>query len=263
MNALLKSFSETSGMAQNSILASLTSIEFEEWKDELELVNLPLGHIVCEPGISPAYVIFPITAIISLLYTTQEGTSSEIAVVGNDGVVGVSVFMGGNATPNQAIVQSAGMAYRLKTHIAKNVGLTTSPLLYVLLNYTQALIAQIAQTAVCNRHHSIDQQLCRRILLSLDRLPSDDLAMTHELLASLLGVRRESITTAALKLQEAGAINYSRGHIKVLDREILEDRTCECYAIVKNESHRLSLSLLPTRVKAPTKYLNLNSYNLQ
>ncbi|MBC7786975.1 MAG: Crp/Fnr family transcriptional regulator [Methylophilaceae bacterium] len=230
---------ETLGTRQNHLLASLPYSELSLWEHELELVDLKLGQILCEPGIKHTHVIFPTTAIVSLLYMTQEGTSSEIAVVGNDGVVGVSVFMGGNETPNQAMVQSAGQGYRLRTQAAKNAVNRDGPLLQMLLRYTQAMITQISQTAVCNRHHSIDQQLCRRLLVGLDRLPADDLVMTQELLASLLGVRRESVTTAALKLQEAGVIHYSRGHITVLNRKSLEYRCCECYAMVKKEQNRL------------------------
>ena len=231
------------GTCQNHLLASLSYAELSIWEHELELVDLHLGQVLCEPGMKHTHVIFPTTAIVSLLYTTQEGTSSEIAVVGNDGVVGISVFMGGNETANQALVQSAGQGYRLRTQAARNAVNRSGPLLQMLLRYTQAMIAQIAQTAVCNRHHSIDQQLCRRLLLGLDRLQGDDLMMTQEQLANLLGVRRESVTAAALKLQEAGLIHYSRGHITVLDRESLEDRCCECYAIVKNEHHRLFPSI--------------------
>jgi CRP-like cAMP-binding protein len=227
------------GAKQNLLLASLPYSELSLWEHELELVDLKLGQILCEPGIKHTHVIFPTTAIVSLLYTTQEGTSSEVSVVGKDGVVGMSVFMGGNQTPNQAMVQSAGQAYRLSTKMAKNIGNKNGPLLHMLLNYTQIMITQIAQTAVCNRHHSIDQQLCRRLLIGLDLLQDNDLIMTQELLASLLGVRRESVTTAALKLQEAGVISYSRGHITVLNRKLLEQRCCECYAIVKNEQKRL------------------------
>jgi CRP-like cAMP-binding protein len=227
------------GPKQNLLLASLPYSELNLWEHELELVDLKLGQILCEPGINHTHVIFPTTAIISLLYTTQEGTSSEVAIVGKDGVVGISVFMGSNQTPNQAMVQSAGQAYRLSTKMAKNIGHKNGPLLHMLLSYTQLMITQIAQTAVCNRHHSIDQQLCRRLLTGLDLLQHNDLIMTQELLASLLGVRRESVTVAALKLQEAGVISYARGHITVLDRRLLEQRSCECYAIVKNEQKRL------------------------
>ncbi len=248
MNTLLKAlpststkniYSEESSPLQNHLLASLPYSEFSLWEHELELVDLTLGQVLCESGIKHTHVVFPTTAIISLLYTTQEGTSSEIAVVGNDGVVGVSVFMGGNETPNQAIVQSAGQGYRLRTQVVKNIVDQDGQLIHMLLRYTQVMITQIAQTAVCNRHHSIDQQLCRRLLLGLDRLPADDLVMTQELLANLLGVRRESVTTAALKLQEAGVIHYCRGHITVLNRKLLEHRSCECYAMVKKEQDRL------------------------
>ena len=227
------------GAKQNLLLASLPYSELSLWEHELELVDLKLGQILCEPGIKHTHVIFPTTAIVSLLYTTQEGTSTEISVVGKDGVVGISVFMGGNQTPNQAMVQSAGQAYRLSTKMAKNIGSKNGPLLHMLLNYTQMMITQIAQTAVCNRHHSIDQQLCRRLLIGLDLLKDNDLIMTQELLANLLGVRRESVTAAALKLQQAGVISYSRGHITVLNRKLLEQRCCECYAIVKHEQKRL------------------------
>lgn len=227
------------GPKQNKLLAALPYSELSLWEHALELVDLKSGQILCEPGVKHTHVIFPTTAIVSLLYTTQEGTSSEVAVVGNDGVVGVSVFMGGNETPNQAMVQNAGQAYRLSTKLAKNIGYQNGPLLQMLLSYTQMMITQIAQTAVCNRHHSIDQQLCRRLLIGMDLLQDSDLMMTQELLASLLGVRRESITAAALKLQEAGIISYSRGHIRVLNRPLLESRSCECYAIVKNEQKRL------------------------
>ncbi|HYN53983.1 MAG TPA: Crp/Fnr family transcriptional regulator [Methylotenera sp.] len=233
--------SDPLGPRQNHLLAALPYSELSLWEHELELVDLKLGQILCEPGVKHTHVIFPTTAIVSLLYMTQEGTSSEIAIVGNDGVVGVSVFMGGNETPNQAMVQSSGQGYRLRTQTAKNVVNRDGPLLHMLLRYTQTMITQIAQTAVCNRHHSIDQQLCRRLLLGLDRLPADDLVMTQELLASLLGVRRESVTTAAVKLQEAGVINYCRGHITVLNRKMLESRCCECYAMVKKEQDRLML----------------------
>ncbi|MEO6117978.1 MAG: Crp/Fnr family transcriptional regulator [Methylotenera sp.] len=239
INILPELSSDTLGPRQNHLLAALPYSELSLWEHELELVDLKLGQILCEPGVKHTHVIFPTTAIVSLLYMTQEGTSSEIAIVGNDGVVGVSVFMGGNETPNQAMVQSSGQGYRLRTQTAKNVVNRDGPLLHMLLRYTQTMITQIAQTAVCNRHHSIDQQLCRRLLLGLDRLPADDLVMTQELLASLLGVRRESVTTAALKLQEAGVINYCRGHITVLNRKMLEHRCCECYAMVKKEQDRL------------------------
>lgn len=235
----ISSYKDLIGPRQNLLLASLPYSELSLWEHELELVDLKLGQILCEPGISHTHVIFPTTAIVSLLYTTQEGTSTEVSVVGRDGVVGISVFMGGNQTPNQAMVQSSGQAYRLSTKMAKNIGSRNGPLLHMLLSYTQMMITQIAQTAVCNRHHSIDQQLCRRLLIGLDLLQDNDLVMTQELLASLLGVRRESVTVGAHKLQEAGVISYCRGHITVLNRKLLEHRCCECYAMVKNEQKRL------------------------
>ncbi len=269
MNTQLKALPNTSlntspdalGPRQNHLLAALPYSELSLWEHELELVDLTLGQILCEPGIKHTHVIFPTTAIVSLLYMTQEGTSSEIAVVGNDGVVGVSVFMGGNETPNQAMVQSAGQGYRLRTLAARNAVNRDGPLLNMLLRYTQTMITQISQTAVCNRHHSIDQQLCRRLLLGLDRLPSDDLVMTQELLASLLGVRRESVTTAALKLQEAGVINYSRGHITVLNRKLLEHRCCECYAMVKKEHDRL-MPFVPRYSPASQSRVTSMAYSL-
>ena len=229
----------TADPRQNQLLASLPETEWDRWQSALEPVDLALGQVLCESGRPPVFVYFPTTAIVSLLYMTQEGASSEIAVVGNDGVVGISLFMGGNATPSQAVVQSAGQGYRLRAQMMRNEFQRPGPVLEMLLRYTQAMIAQVAQTAVCNRYHSIDQQMCRRLLLGLDRLTTDKLVMTQELLASLLGVRREGVTAAALKLQHAGVIRYSRGHIDVLDREGLEERTCECYAVAKHEYNRL------------------------
>ena len=224
---------------QNQLLATLLDADWGRWQPHLELVDLPRGMVLCESGNVPAYAYFPTTAIVSLLSTTEDGASSEIAVVGNDGVVGISLFMGGDATPSRALVQGAGQGYRLRAQVIKNEANRGSPLLFMLLRYTQAMIAQVAQTAMCNRYHSIDQQLCRRLLLSLDRSSSDELAMTQEVLASLLGVRREGVTAAALKLQHAGVIRYSRGHISVLDRQRLEQRTCECYKVAKKEHDRL------------------------
>lgn len=224
---------------QNQLLAALPDAEWRRWLPDLEPVDLPLGMVLCESGCPPAYAYFPTTAIVSLLYMTQHGASVEIAVVGNDGVVGLSLFMGGNATPSQALVQQAGQGYRLRAQVAKNEFNRAGPVLTMLLRYTQAMIAHVAQTAMCNRYHSIDQQMCRRLLLGLDRLPSDRLVMTQELLASLLGVRREGVTAAALKLQQAGVIRYRRGHIDVLDRQRLEQRTCECYAVARQEYRRL------------------------
>ena len=202
-------------------------------------MELHLGQVLYESGSPQSHVYFPTTAIVSLLYVTENGQSAEIAVVGNEGVVGIAVFMGGETTPNRAVVQSAGLAYRLKAHVIKTEFDRSAPVLHLLLRYTQALITQMAQTAVCNRHHSVDQQLCRWLLLSLDRLQGHDLTMTQELIANMLGVRREGVTAAALSLQRAGLITYSRGHVKVLDRLGLEQRTCECYAVVKAEYDRL------------------------
>jgi CRP-like cAMP-binding protein len=200
---------------------------------------MPLGEAVCEPGIQMRHVYFPTTCIVSLLYVMEDGASAEIAVVGNEGIVGVSLFMGGETTTSRAVVQSAGHAYRLKGQLLKDAFFRAGPMQRLLLRYTQALLTQMAQTAVCNRHHSVDQQLCRWLLLSLDRLPSNQLTMTQELIANMLGVRREGVTEAAGKLQRAGLIRYSRGHITVLDRPGLEARVCECYQVVKKELDRL------------------------
>lgn len=200
---------------------------------------MPLGHVLYESGGSLAYVYFPLTAIVSLLYVMENGASAEIAVVGNEGIVGISIFMGGESTPSRAVVQSAGIGCRLEAQTIKSEFNRSGPVLHLLLRYTQALITQMAQTAVCNRHHSLDQQLCRWLLLSLDRLQGDELIMTQELIANMLGVRREGVTEGALKLQRAGLIQYARGHITVLDRGGLEKRTCECYAVVKREYDRL------------------------
>ena len=213
------------------------------WVPALEQVDLPLGEVLYEPGGTLAHVYFPTTSIVSLLYVMQDGSSAEIAVVGNEGIVGISLFMGGESTPSRAVVQSAGRAFRMRAQTLKGEFSQNGPVLHLLLRYTQALITQMSQTAICNRHHSIDQQLCRWLLLSLDRLQSDNLVMTQELIANMLGVRREGVTEAALKLQHAGVIRYSRGHITVLDRAGLEKLTCECYAVVKNEYDRL----LPAR----------------
>jgi CRP-like cAMP-binding protein len=212
---------------QNQLLAALPAADWGAWLPLLEPVDLAQGQVLCESGITPAYVVFPTTAIVSLMYTTQEGLSAEIAVVGNDGVVGISLFMGGNATPSRAVVQHPGQGFRLRAQVVKNEVARAGPVLQMLLRYTQSLIGQVAHTAVCNRYHSIDQLMCRRLLLGIDRLPSDELVMTQELLASLLGVRREGVTAAARKLQEAGVIRYRRGHIAVLDRQRLEQRTGE------------------------------------
>ncbi len=198
-----------------------------------------LGDVLYEPGVQMHYVYFPTSSIVSLLYVMEDGASAEIAVVGNDGIVGVSLFMGGETTPSRAVVQSAGHAYRLTGQLLKSEFYRAGPMQRLLLRYTQALLTQMAQTAVCNRHHSLDQQLCRWLLLSLDRLPSNELIMTQELIANMLGVRREGVTEAAGNLQRAGLIEYRRGRITVLDRPGLEARSCECYAVVKNEFDRL------------------------
>ena len=205
----------------------------------LEHVDLPLGHVLYESGLSLSHVYFPVDCIVSLLYVMENGSSAEIAVVGNEGLVGVSLFMGGETTPSRAVVQSAGRGFRLEAKAMKSEFNRAGPVLHLLLRYTQALITQMAQTAVCNRHHTLDQQLCRWLLLSLDRLRGNELVMTQELIANMLGVRREGVTEAALKLQTIGLIQYSRGRIQVLDRVGLEGRTCECYAVVKKEYDRL------------------------
>ena len=224
---------------QNHLLSALPPAEWARWAPQLERVDLTLGQVLSESGSTPTFVYFPVTAVVSLLYMTREGGSAEIAVIGNDGVVGISLFMGGNATPSRAVVQSAGQAYRLRAQVATDEVNGGGPVLNVLLRYAQSLIAQVSQTAVCNRYHSIDQQLARRLLLGLDRSASAELVMTQELAANLLGVRREGITAAAHKLQLAGVIRYRRGHISVLDRKRLEQRTCECYAGATREYERL------------------------
>ncbi|MGA8055340.1 MAG: Crp/Fnr family transcriptional regulator [Burkholderiales bacterium] len=230
----------------NRLLAVLPAADRERLAPELERVSMALGDVVYESGSRQDYVYFPTTAIVSLLYVMADGASAEIAVVGNDGMVGIALFMGGETTPSRAIVQSAGSAFRLSGQLLKREFARAGPMQHLLLHYTQALLTQMAQTAVCNRHHSVDQQLCRWLLLSLDRLPSNELAMTQELIANMLGVRREGVTEAAGELQRAGLIRYSRGHITVLDRPGLEARACECYAVVKRESDRLLPSTLPT-----------------
>jgi len=205
----------------------------------LEWVDLPLGKVLYESGAVMTHAYFPTTAIVSLLYVLETGASAEIAVVGKEGMVGIALFMGGNSTSSRAVVQSAGEGYRLRASILKSEFDRAGPFLHLLLRYTQALLTQMSQTAVCNRHHSLDQQLCRWLLLSLDRLNGPELIMTQELIANMLGVRREGVTGAALQLQAAGLIRYVRGHITVLDRPGLEKRTCECYQVVKKEYDRL------------------------
>jgi CRP-like cAMP-binding protein len=224
---------------QNHLLAALPADEYARLFPHLELVFLPLGNVLYESGIQLRHAYFPTTAIVSLLYVMENGASTEIAVIGNEGVVGISLFMGGETTTNRAVVQSAGHAYRLKRQLLKDEFEHVVPMQHLLLRYTQALLTQMAQTAVCNRHHSLDQQLCRWLLLSLDRLPLNEVVMTQELIANMLGVRREGVTEAAGNLQKAGLIKYHRGHITVLDRAGLEARTCECYAVVKKECNRL------------------------
>lgn len=224
---------------ENHLLRALPAEVSERLFPHLELVPMPLGDVLYESGSALRHVYFPTTSIVSLLYVMADGASAEIAVVGNEGMVGVALFMGGETTPSRAVVQSAGHAYRLKGQILKEEFHRATALQYLLLRYSQALLTQMAQTAVCNRHHSLDQQLCRWLLLSLDRLPSNKLNMTQELIANMLGVRREGVTEAAGKLQVLGLIRYSRGHITVLDRPRLEARCCECYQVVKKEFDRL------------------------
>lgn len=224
---------------QNYLLAALPPKDFEVLAAHLELVPMPLGEFLYEPGTQLPYAYFPTTAIVSLHYVMESGASAETAGVGHEGMVGISLFMGGDTTPSSAVVQTAGHAYRLDKSLLMQEFNRAGSLQKLLLRYTQALITQMAQTAACNRHHSVEQQLCRWLLLTLDRLPSNELVMTQELVASMLGVRREGITEAAGKLQHAGIISYRRGHITVLDRSGLEAKTCECYAVVKKELNRL------------------------
>ena len=223
----------------NQLLAALPPADWKRWLPELEWIDLPLGEVLYESGNLQTHVYFPATAIVSLLYVMESGASAEIAVVGREGVVGISLFMGGESTPSRAVVQSAGHGFRMKAPAIKDEFNRSGPAMHLLLRYTQALITQMAQTAVCNRHHSVDQQLCRWLLLSMDRLQGNELVMTQELIANMLGVRREGVTEGALRLQKSGLIRYSRGRITVLDRPGLERRTCECYAVVKKEYDRL------------------------
>jgi CRP-like cAMP-binding protein len=228
----------------NKLLTALPAAIYGRLQPNLDLVPLKLGASVYEAGRKQPFVYFPTNAIISLLYVMKDGASAEIAVVGNEGLVGISLFMGGETTPSRAVVQSAGHAYRLRSKLLKEEFEFGGPLQHLLLRYTQALITQMAQTAVCNRHHSIEQQLCRWLLLSVDRLPTNVLTMTQELIANMLGVRREGVTDAATKLQDDRIIHYSRGRITILDRPKLEKRVCECYVVVKKEFDRL----LPDRI---------------
>ncbi len=228
----------------NQLLAALPDADWKRWLPRLEHVQMPLGQVLYESGRTLSHVYFPTTAIVSLLYVMENGASAEIAVVGNEGVVGISLFMGGGSTPSRAVVQSAGAGFRLTSAVVKDEFDHSHPVMHLLLRYTQALITQMSQTAVCNRHHSLDQQLCRWLLLSLDRLQGNELVMTQELISNMLGVRREGVTEAALDLQKVGLIRYARGRITVLDRPGLELRTCECYAVVRREYDRL----LPPRI---------------
>jgi CRP-like cAMP-binding protein len=224
---------------QNHLLAALPGPDFARLAPHLELTPMPLGEVLYESGGRLQHVYFPVNSIVSLLYVLENGASAEIAVVGNEGILGISLFMGGETTPSRAVVQSAGFGYRLEAQLLKREFNRAGPMLQLLLRYTQALITQMAQTAVCNRHHTIEQQLCRWLLLSLDRLASEELTMTQELIANMLGVRREGVTEAAGDLQRAGLIRYGRGRIEVLDRRGLEKAVCECYRVVKTEVDRL------------------------
>ncbi len=224
---------------QNLLLASLPEADWQRWQPQLELVAMPLGQVLHESGVALSHAYFPTSAIVSLQYMTESGATAQIAVVGNEGIVGTPLFMGGGSTPGRAVVQSAGEGFRLPGPAIKEAFVRSAPVMQVLLRYTQALIAQMAQTAVCNRHHTVDQQLCRWLLLSLDRRSGNELVVTQELISHMLGVRREGVTEAALALQRAELISYRRGHITVLDRPGLEKRSCECYAVVKTEYDRL------------------------
>ena len=224
---------------QNQLLRALPDADWQRWQPLLESVDMPLGQVIYESGRTHSHVYFPTSAIVSLHYLLENGSSAEFSVVGSEGVVGVSLFMGGGSTPGRAVVQSAGQGWRLRASVIQDEFNRSKAVLDLLLRYTQALITQMAQKAVCNRHHTLDQQLCRFLLLSLDRLKGDDLMLTQELIANMLGVRREGVTEAALKLQRQGVMRYARGHITVLNRRALEQRSCECYAVVKREYQRL------------------------
>ena len=223
----------------NQLLAALPAAEWARWQPHLEPVELTYGQVLFESGSTPASVVFPTTAVVSLSYMTRDGSSAEVAVVGNEGMVGISVIMGGDAMPGRALVQCAGQGYRLSAPLIQAAVAHGGAVLNLLLRYTQSLIVQTAQTAACNRHHTIAQQVSRRLLMGLDRSHTDEMAMTQEAVAHLLGVRREGVTAAAQKLQQAGLIRYRRGHIAVLDRQRLEQHTCECYAVAKKEYRRL------------------------
>lgn len=235
---------ETTDPRQNHLLAALPEDDWLHLQPQLELFEMPLGRVLHESGAPRRYVYFPTNAIVSLLYVLEDGASAEMAVVGHEGMVGISTFMGGGSATYQALVQSAGMGYRLRAEVIQAEFERSGPAMHLLLRFAQALMAQVSQTSVCNRHHTVDQQLCRWLLHSLDRLPGNELVMTHELIANMLGVRREGVTEAACKLQASGLIRCARGRISVLDRPGLERRVCECYGVVKKEYERL----LPDRV---------------
>ncbi len=239
---------------QNHILAALPEADYTRLLPDLELIPMPLGWPVYESGGHMGYLYFPTTSLVSLLYVMEDGASAEIAISGSEGLIGISLFMGGESTPSRAVVQSAGNGYRLKASALKKEFAMGGNLQHLALRYTQALITQMAQTAVCNCHHTLRQQLCRWLLLSLDRLPGNEIVMTQELIGNMLGVRREGVTEAAGRLQADGLIQYSRGHIKVLDRAKLEKRVCECYAVVKKEYDRLlpyEIPGLPNTITRP------------
>ena len=228
-----------SGSRGNHLLDAMPALEWERFAPHLTSVTLGLGAVIYESGKEQPWVYFPTDSIVSLLYVMEDGSSAEIAIVGNEGLVGISLFMGGGTTPSRAVVQSAGQAYRMRAEFIRDEFVLAGPVQHLFLRYTQALLTQMGQTAVCNRHHSVEQQFCRWLLMSLDRLSSNELSMTQELIANMLGVRREGVTEAAGKLQRAGMISYSRGRIKVLDRPRLEQMACECYEVVKKEFARL------------------------
>ena len=241
----------------NQLLAGVPLTEWQRWLPQLEPVDLPLGRVLYESGAALSHAYFPTSAIVSLLYVMESGASAEIAVVGKEGVVGVALFMGGETTPSRAVVQSAGRGFRLSASALKQEFSRSNAVLLMLLRYTQALITQTSQTAACNRHHTLDQQLCRWLLSSLDRLEASELVMTQELIANMLGVRREGVNEAAMKLQRAGLIRYSRGHITALDRRGLEARSCECYGVVKKEYDRLLTDRsAPQATPRPTRAWN-------
>jgi CRP-like cAMP-binding protein len=251
---------------QNHLLAALPATDYARLLPDLELIPMPLGWAVYEAGSQMGYLYFPTTSIVSLLYVMENGSSAEIAITGNEGLVGISLFMGGESTPSRAVVQSAGNGYRLKAKVLKREFALGGALQHLALRYTQTLITQMSQTAACNRHHSLDQQLCRWLLLTLDRLPGDELVMTQELIANMLGVRREGVTEAAGNLQKDGLISYSRGHITVLDRPKLEKRVCECYAVVKKELDRLlpyEIPILPEITKWPLPAVSENMSSVE